>query len=98
MLRLEFTSFHVAPASSELNKPPLSFSISVYTRFGSAALTATPILPSIPAGRPALRVISVQCSPPSVDLYRPLPGPPLDIVHSLRYASHNAAYITSGFV
>src|ERR1017187_3912994 len=28
----------------------------------------------------------------------PLPGPPLDIFHSLRYASQSAAYITFGLV
>ena len=49
-----------------------------------------------PAGRPGLRVISVQVSPPSVLLNKPLPGPPLDIWYSLRYASHSAAYITFG--
>ena len=41
-------------------------------------------------------MISVHVSPPSVDLNRPLPGPPLDICHSLRYASHSAAYMTFG--
>src|SRR5688572_9604761 len=50
----------------------------------------------MPAGMPGLRVISVHVSPPSVDLKRPDPGPPLDIVNSLRNASHNAAYITFG--
>ena len=59
---------------------------------------ATPILPSMPCGRPGLRVISVHVSPPSVDLNRPLPGPPLDIWYSTRYASHIAANITFGFV
>ena len=57
-----------------------------------------PILPIMPAGRPGLRVISVQVSPPSVDLKKPLPGPPLDIWYSMRYASHSAAYITLGFL
>ena len=47
--------------------------------------------PTTPDGKPALRVISVQVSPPSVDLYMPLPGPPLDIWYSMRYASHSAA-------
>ena len=47
-------------------------------------------------GNPGLRVISVQCSPPSVDLYKPLPGPPLDIEYSTRKASQSAAYITFG--
>src|ERR1700743_567338 len=57
-----------------------------------------PILPTRPEGMPGLRVTSVQCSPPSVDLNRPLPGPPLDIWFSLRYASHIAAYMMFGFV
>src|SRR5262245_45312673 len=96
MFRLSLASVHVAPASSDLNNPPLSFSMMAYTRFASAPETATPILPSTPAGRPGARVISVHVSPPSVDLNSPLPGPPLDIVYSLRYASHIAAYITFG--
>ena len=50
-----------------------------------------------PGGSPGLRVISVHVSPPSVDLNRPLPGPPLDIVYSRRNASHSAAYMTFGF-
>ncbi len=57
-----------------------------------------PMRPIIPDGIPGLRVISFHVSPPSVDLKRPLPGPPLDIVYSLRNASHIAAYITFGFV
>src|SRR5437870_673214 len=72
--------------------------MSAYTRFGSAPDTATPIFPSSPAGRPGARVISFHVSPPSVDLYKPLPGPPLDIVYSVRNASHSAAYITFGFL
>src|SRR6266705_4163720 len=55
------------------------------------------ILPTSPCGSPGLRVISRHVSPPSVDLYRPLPGPPLDIWYSTRYASHSAANITFGF-
>src|SRR3954451_21493350 len=67
-------------------------------RLESAPDTATPILPTRPDGSPGLRVISVQCSPPSVDLNRPLPGPPLDIEYSTRNASHIAANITSGLL
>ena len=52
----------------------------------------------MPFGSPGLRVISFHVSPPSVDLKRPLPGPPLDIWYSTRYASHNAANITFGFL
>src|SRR5438105_9614853 len=97
MLRPALTSVHVAPASSERNRPPFSFSTNAYTRLGSAPLTATPMRPINPDGNPGLRVISVHVSPPSVDLKSPDPGPPLDIVYSLRNASHSAAYITSGF-
>src|SRR5437773_8491557 len=65
-------------------------------RLPSAPDTVTPMRPMTPAGRPGLRVISVQVSPPSVDLNSPLPGPPLDICHDTRYASQSAAYITFG--
>src|SRR5688572_33302111 len=91
------TSIHVAPASSELKSPPFSFSTSAYTRLGSAPETSTPMRPTTPAGIPGRRVISVHDSPPSVDLYKPLPGPPLSILYSFRYASHSAAYSTFGF-
>ena len=42
-----------------------------------------PILPITPAGMPGARVISVQVSPPSVDLKSPEPGPPLQSCHGL---------------
>src|SRR5207302_5436994 len=47
-------------------------------------------------GKPGLRVILVQCAPPSVVLYMPLPGPPLESPHGLRTACHIVAYISSG--
>src|SRR5688572_26763080 len=96
MFRLSLMSVQVAPALSELNSPPFSFSTSAYTRFESAPETDTPIRPIIPSGSPGLRVISVHVSPPLVDLNRPLPGPPLDIWYSTRYASQRAAKITLG--
>src|SRR5882724_1227423 len=96
MLRPSLASVHVAPASSLLNNPPLSFSTSAYTRLGLAPDTATQMRPIIPAGRPWLRVISFHVSPPSVLLYNPEPGPPLDMVYSVRKASHSAANITLG--
>src|SRR5450759_836303 len=65
-------------------------------RVESAPDTATPILPSRPVGSPGLWVISVQCSPPSIDLNKPLPGPPLDIEYSTRKASQSAANMTFG--
>src|SRR5438094_6596792 len=70
--------------------------MSAYTRLESAPEMPMLIFPTSPCGRPGLRVISRQVSPPSVDLYRPLPGPPLDIWYSTRYASHNAANTTLG--
>ena len=53
--------------------------------------------PTTPVGMPGRRVISVHVSPPSVDLKRPEPGPPLSILYSFRYACHSAAYRTFGF-
>src|SRR5688500_19919065 len=97
MFRPPFTSVQLAPALSELNNPPFSCSTRAYTRFGSAPDTDTPMRPMTPRGMPALRVISVHVSPPSVDLNSPLPGPPLDIWYSTRYASQSAAYSTFGF-
>src|SRR5260221_864375 len=96
MARLSFASDQVLPASSDLKSPPFSFSTSAYTRLELAPDTAMPMRPMTPDGRPGLRVISVQVSPPSVDLNRPEPGPPLDIVYSFRNASHRAAYMTFG--
>src|SRR5437868_13361561 len=98
MLRPGFTSDHVSPASSDLNRPPFSFSASAYTRLEFAPLTATPMRPINPFGNPTLCVISVHVSPPSTDLKSPEPGPPLDIVYSLRKASQSAAYMTIGCV
>src|SRR5436190_19843669 len=55
------------------------------------------MLPSNPAGRPALCVSSVQCSPPSEDLKMPPPAPPETSCHGLRCACQNAAYSTAEF-
>jgi hypothetical protein len=49
-----------------------------------SAETATPILPSMPEGRPGLRVMSFQVSPPSVDLKSLLAGPPLESDQGVR--------------
>src|SRR2546430_16004432 len=57
---------------------------------------ASPMLPSRPDGNPGLCVSSVQCSPPSVDLKIPPPGPPDTSCHGLRCACQKAAYSTSG--
>src|SRR4051812_47194218 len=72
--------------------------MSAHTRRGFAGDTVTPMRPTTPPGMPVVRVSSVHVSPPSTDLNSPLPGPPLDIPHSTRYASHSAAYITFGSV
>jgi hypothetical protein len=40
---------------------------------------------------PGARVISVHVVPPSLDLNRPPPGPPLSIDHGVRYTCQNAA-------
>src|SRR5205814_2729668 len=66
-------------------------------RRDSAPEIETQILPTTPLGKPGLRVISVHVSPPFVDLNRPLPGPPLDSDHGVRYASHIEANNTLGF-
>src|SRR5690348_10702744 len=50
--------------------------------------------PRVPSGKPWLWLRFVQCAPPSVDLYSPLPGPPLTSAHGKRCASHIAAYST----
>src|SRR4030095_8000128 len=76
----------------------LCFASGAQTRFESAPEIATLILPHTPCGSPPMRVISFHVSPPSVDLNRPLPGPPLDIWYSKRYASHSAASNTLGFL
>src|SRR5436190_20017478 len=53
-----------------------------------------PMSPQMPAGRPGLRVISVQLSPPSVDFHIPEFGPPEFSSHGLRYTCQNPAYST----
>src|ERR1041385_1719869 len=65
-----------------------------HTRFESATETATPIFPMIPLGSPGRCVISVQVSPPSVDLYKPLAGPPLESVQGGRQTSQRMAKST----
>ena len=86
-----FVCVHVWPPSSERNTPPESASMFAQTRFEFAPDTAMPMLPQMPAGRPGFRVISVQWSPPSVVLKRPLPVPPDDSIHGVRPACHRPA-------
>ena len=84
---------HVFPAFSETYIPPASFvkslSISAYTFSEFARLTVIAILP-ISFGKPSC--ILFQVVPPSVDLYKPLPGPPLVTFQGVRPCSHIAAY------
>src|SRR5439155_27254927 len=53
-------------------------------------------LPRSPFGRPLLRLISVQVSPPSVERNMPLPGPPETSSQGRRIASQNDAYRIRG--
>ena len=78
------------PKSSERYSPVLSpsASTSAQTRPERAGEIDTPILPSMPVGKPGLVEISSQVSPPSVLRNRPLPGPPLETFQKLRLASH----------
>src|SRR5437762_5898474 len=90
---------HFLPASFETKRPPASLSeslsIRAYTFSGFERLTAMAILP-ISSGKPSFILSHV--SPSSVDLYRPLPGPPLMTFHGSRPCSHIAAYRIRGFV
>src|SRR5437763_9812981 len=65
-------------------------------RFEFAPDTVMPMFPQIPAGKPGLRVISVQWSPPSVVLNIPLPFPPDESSQGVRPACHRPAYKTLG--
>src|SRR5258705_13796649 len=83
---------HFLPALFDTNRPPASLSeslsIRAYTFSGFERLTAIDILP-ISSGSPSFSFSHV--SPPSVDLYRPLPGPPLTTCQGSRPCSHIAA-------
>src|SRR3989339_105104 len=71
-----------------------SLSINAYTLSEFAGLTAIAILP-ISLGKPLLNFS--QLAPPSVDLYNPLPGPPLITFQGSLPWSHMAAYNMLGF-
>ena len=88
--RSSFKRSHVAPPLSERNRPPSSASTMAQTRSDRAGETATPILPSSPAGS-GWRESSVQVSPPSVDVYRLLSGPPLLRLQGVRCTSQMVA-------
>src|SRR5262249_47291155 len=91
-----FVRCHVAPPSSERNTPPESASMFAQIRFELPPDTVIPMFPQIPSGRPGLRVSSVQWSPPSVVLNKPLPLPPDDKSQGVRPACQNPAYNTFG--
>ena len=57
----------------------------------SAPDTATSMRPRMPCGQ-AMAGERDQLTPPSVERYRPLPGPPLEKFHGWRSACHSAAY------
>src|SRR5215510_10669421 len=87
--------FQFCPPSSERKSALFFDSIIAYTTCGFDGATARAILPYGFSGRPLLLlcVSSVQCSPLSVDLKRPLPGPPERKVQPCRRKSHMAAYM-----
>src|SRR5258708_29374392 len=87
---------HVSPASSERYNPALvAASINAYTR---RPTTATPERRHAPVGSPR-PVSSPQCSPPSVDFHRPLPGPSIGAytLYGGRRPFHMVAKITFVF-
>src|SRR6266852_6215813 len=77
----------LSPPSSERKRPPSLDSIRAYTRLEFPPETETPMRPIIPAGRPCPSSFA-QVLPPSMDLWRPLPGPPLFRLHGVRETSH----------
>src|SRR6266567_4401815 len=83
-----------APPSSERYSPrPFSASTLAYTTCGFEGATATAVRPQGLGGKPLalLSLISVQWSPPSVDLNNPLPEVgllPERNVHPWRRKSH----------
>src|SRR4030081_1477792 len=75
--------------------PPLSSASTVaQTRCGFTRDTVTPILPRFAVIEVVVSLLHV--SPPSVDLYRALPGPVLEMSHGVRRTCHVVAYRTSG--
>src|SRR5471030_2217042 len=86
MYWLASSFFQLLPASSERYSALCFDSIMAYTTFALEGATASAILPYGFSGRPWLfaGLISVQCSPPSVVLNNPLPGPPERIVQDHR--------------
>src|SRR6266849_8662769 len=98
MYELASSLTHFLPPSSERKSALCLDSIMAYTTFGLDGATASAILPYGFSGRPSLfaAVSSVQWSPPSVVLNRPLPGPPERKVQPWRRKSHMLAYSVFG--
>src|SRR5438132_299391 len=96
--RLASSRFHVLPPSSERNSALFFDSMLAYTTFGFEGATATATRPQGFSGRPLLLVSfsSVQCSPPSVETYNPLPGPPERNVQPCLRKSQREAKIVFG--
>ena len=92
------TISQVSPLSSERYSPRSSDSTMANTRPVLAGDAATPMRPFTPPGSPGLSVMSVQVSPPSVDRYIPLSGPPLVKVCGSRWACQNAANMFRGLL
>ena len=85
-----------APPSSERYSAYVSDSTKAYTTSGLAGLTASPILPRLPSGRPSSSVRSTHVLPPSWVTYKPLPSPPLSKNQGSRRKDHIAANNLSG--
>src|SRR3954469_7457200 len=88
------------PPSSDRNSALDFDSMNAYTVCGLPGATVTAIRPYGFSGSPFAfcAVSSVQCSPPSVDLNSPLPGPPERNVHPARLKSHIPANTVPGSV
>ena len=78
------TLAQVRPALSERKTPPSSASTIAQTRSEFTGETATPMMPTVPFGRPCALVTSFHVSPPSVLFHNPDPGPPLSRLYGVR--------------
>ena len=97
MRRSSLTSFHVAPASSDMKTPAvLRLDDRVDTGRVGARDRDADLAPDR-LGQPGVLRQLGPVAPPSVVLKRPLPGPPLESECGVRNTSHRAAYSTSGF-
>src|SRR5437879_8415233 len=100
--RSSFTRSQDSPPSSERYTPAfLRASTEAYTRLGRLGATAMPMRPRPSALPGSPFVNSCHVSPPSVDLYSPLPlemnDSPLRISHGATRAAHRFAYTIRAF-